>query len=90
MERSGPGFPRPDALVWMSAQIRAASLKVFAFSAEGERIFEGVGGLDLVDRVAADEYGSYYIEVREDVLGDPEIDPRGRRARARSAGAPRP
>ena len=54
-------------------RIRAASLKVFGYSPDGEKLFDGIGGLDVVDRVeASDEPGAYSIEVRENVLGDPE------------------
>jgi hypothetical protein len=64
----------PEGPNWVgSGRIRAASLKVFGFSPDGERVFAGIGGLDLVDRiVASDQRGPYTIEVREDALGDPE------------------
>lgn len=73
VEKSGPGFGPEGPMRLVRGEIRAASLKVFAFSVEGEKVFEGVGGLDLVDRVYApdDGYELYRIEVREDVLRDP-------------------
>lgn len=74
VEKAGPGFGPDGPIRLVRGQIRAASLKVFAFSAEGEKVFDGVGGLDLVDRVYGySEYEPYRIEVREDVLGDPQM-----------------
>ena len=89
VEKSGSGFDEGGPARLVRADIRAASLKVFAFSADGERVFEGVGGLDLVDRVSADDerallHGGPRGRARRS--GDA---PRGRRARARAAGAPR-
>lgn len=72
VEKSGPGFGPDGPLRYVRGDIRAASLKVFAFAADGEKIFEGIGGLDLVDRVYAySEFEPHRIEVREDLLGDP-------------------
>jgi hypothetical protein len=73
VEKSGSGFGPEGRARLVRGDILAASLKVFAFSPEGEKVFEGVGGLDLVDRVRADDYGFYYTEVRENVLADPEM-----------------
>jgi len=51
-------------------RIRAVSLKVFGYSADGNELFDGIGGLDVVDEFeASDEApGAYSIEVRENVL----------------------
>jgi hypothetical protein len=64
------GSPYP----WSSSRIRAASLKVYGFSPEGKKVFEGIGGLDVVDQIEASDEGpgAYRIEVRENVLGDPD------------------
>src|SRR5262245_17655473 len=73
VDKTGPGFGPQGPMRLLKGEFRAASLKVFAFSADGKKVFEGVGGLDLVDRVSApDEYLAYRIEVREDVLADPQ------------------
>jgi hypothetical protein len=57
---------------WGGSRIRAASLKVFGFSADGKKLFDGIGGLDVVDRVdASEESGAYTVNARENVLGDP-------------------
>jgi hypothetical protein len=57
---------------WEGPRIRAASLKVYGFFPDGEESFDGIGGLDVVDEVAAsDESREYTIQARENVLGDP-------------------
>jgi hypothetical protein len=74
VEQSGWGFGPDGPLRLFGGDIRAASLKVFAFSAEGTKVFEGIGGLDLVDRVYADGGpDTLRIDVREDLLGDAEM-----------------
>jgi hypothetical protein len=74
VEKVGPGFGPEGPVRLVRGRIRAASLQVFAFSAEGKKVFEGVGGLDLVDRVYGySEYEPYRIEVREGVLGDEQM-----------------
>ena len=72
-------------------RIRAASLKLFGFSPDGIEVFDGIGGLDVVDRIEAssDEPGTYTVEVREDVLGDSDAIREGV-ARALSPFLPRP
>lgn len=71
VEKSGQGFGPDGPLRLVRGQVRAASLKVFAFSGDGEKVFEGVGGLDLVDRIDGySEYEPYTIEVRENALAD--------------------
>jgi hypothetical protein len=71
-------------------RIRAASLKVFGFAPDGKKMFDGIGGLDVVDRIEASEPpGAYTVEVREHVLGDPEAIREGV-ARALSPLVPRP
>jgi hypothetical protein len=73
-----------------SGRIRAASLKVFGYSPDGKELFDGIGGLDVVDQIdAADEPGAYAIGVRENVLGDPEAIREGV-ARALVRFVPRP
>jgi hypothetical protein len=76
--------------VWGGSRIRAASLKVFGFFPDGERSFAGIGGLDVVDRIdASEESGAYTIEVRGNVLRDPDGIREGV-ARALSPFVPRP
>jgi hypothetical protein len=71
-------------------RIRAASLKVYGYSPDGEKMFDGIGGLDVVDQIeASDEPGAYTIEVRENVLGNPEAIREGV-ARALHRLVPRP
>ncbi len=71
-------------------RIRAASLKVFGFSPDGQKLFDGIGGLDVVDRVeASDEPGLYTIAVRENALRDSDAIREGV-ARALSPFVPRP
>jgi hypothetical protein len=58
---------------WGGNRIRAASIKVFGFHPDGKRLFAGIGGLDVVDRIeVSEESGAYTNEVRENVLGDSE------------------
>ncbi len=74
VEKSGRGFGPDGQMRFVRGEIRAASLEVFAFSAEGEKVFQGVGGLDLVDRLhGTNDFDPYDIEVREDVLGDEQM-----------------
>ena len=56
-------------------RIRAASLKVYGFSSQGKRLFDGIGGLDVVDQIEASDEGSgaYSIVVRENVLRDKNL-----------------
>ncbi|HKA14433.1 MAG TPA: hypothetical protein VKH41_05410 [Myxococcota bacterium] len=72
VEKTGSGFGPDGPARLVRGEVRAVSLKVFAFSAEGEKVFEGIGGLDLVDRLRApgDGYQDYAVEVREDLFGD--------------------
>ncbi len=73
VERVGKGYAADTPPRQLRGDIRAASLKVFAFSAEGERVFEGVGGLELVDRLYAPEgYTDYDVELRDDLFQHPE------------------
>ena len=67
------------------------SLKVYGFSADGKRLFAGIGGLDVVDQVGASDEGpgAYTIEVRENLLRDPQKVREGV-ARALSNFIPRP
>jgi hypothetical protein len=75
---------------WGGSRIRAASLKVFGFFPDGKSSFAGIGGLDIVDRIeASGESGAYTIEVRENVLGDPDAIREGV-ARALGPLVPRP
>jgi hypothetical protein len=75
---------------WGGSRIRAVSLKVFGFSADGKKVFDGIGGLDVVDRIeAAEEPGDYTVEVRENVLRDPDAIREGV-ARALDRLVPRP
>jgi len=75
VEKTGSGFGPGGSARLVRGEIRAVSLSVLAFSAEGKKIFEGVGGLDLVDRLRApgDAYQDYSVDVREDVLGDEQM-----------------
>ena len=71
-------------------RIRAVSLKVFGYSAEGKKVFAGIGGLDVVDRIeASEEPGAYTTEVRKNLLRDPDAIREGV-ARAFSRLVPRP
>jgi hypothetical protein len=70
----GPyGYPYAYDPWFSGSRIRAVSLKVFGFAVDGKKRFEGIGGLDVVDRIEASEEddASYSVEVRENVLGDP-------------------
>jgi hypothetical protein len=57
---------------WGGSRIRAASLKVFGFSADGKKLFDGIGGLDVVDQIESSDESGATVEVRENVLGNPE------------------
>jgi hypothetical protein len=75
---------------WGGSRIRAASLKVFGYSPDGKKMFAGIGGLDVVDRIeVSEESGAYTFEVRENVLRDPDAIREGV-ARALSNFVPRP
>jgi hypothetical protein len=75
---------------WGGSRIRAASLKVFGYSPDGKKVFDGIGGLDVVDQIeASEENGAYTAEVRENVLGDSNAIREGV-ARALSPFVPRP
>jgi hypothetical protein len=69
----------PDGPLWLAQnRIRAASLKVFGFAPDGDEVFAGIGGLDVVDRVEPSQdsgpYGyAYTVHVRENVLRDPAM-----------------
>jgi hypothetical protein len=72
------GLPANGPLWLAQNRIRAASLKVFGFHPDGKRMFAGIGGIDLVDRIelSREQYPPpytvpYTVEVREDVLRDP-------------------
>ena len=73
-----PGYVS-DGPLWLAQnRIRAASLKVYGFAPDGDEVFAGIGGLDVVDRVEASPdsgpYGyPYTVHVRENVLSDPEM-----------------
>jgi hypothetical protein len=69
-------------------RIRAVSLKVYGFSAEGKRLFDGIGGLDVVDQIEASDEG-YTSAVRENVLSESHEIREGV-ARALSNFVPRP
>jgi hypothetical protein len=68
-----PYGPYPYGYGFGGPRIRAASLKVYGFSADGKRLFDGIGGLDVVDEIQASDEGpgAYSIVVREDLLRDP-------------------
>jgi len=53
------------------SRIRAVSLKVFGYSAEGQKLFDGIGGIDVVDQFEPSEEYGYTVEVREKLLRDP-------------------
>ena len=73
-----------------ATRIRAVSLKVFGFSSDGKKLFDGIGGLDVVDRIEpSEEPGAYTVEVRENVLRDPDAIREGV-ARALHPLVPRP
>jgi hypothetical protein len=79
------GYPYP-----LSGRIRAASLKVFGFSPDGKKMFDGIGGLEVVDQIeASDRPGAYTTQVRDNVLRDPDAIREGV-ARALSPLIPRP
>jgi hypothetical protein len=74
VEKTGQGFEQEGPLRLVRGSFRAASLKVFAFSSDGEKVFEGVGGLDLVDRLDGySEYEPYTVEVRDNLLADSAV-----------------
>jgi hypothetical protein len=52
-------------------RVRAVSLKVWGFAADGEKLFDGIGGLDVVDQIESSEDAGYTVEVRENLLRDP-------------------
>ena len=85
------GYAPDSPYGYARGRIRAVSLKVYGFSPDGKKMFDGIGGLDVVDRIeASDERpGAYDIEVRENVLSDPEAIREGV-ARALSPFVPRP
>jgi hypothetical protein len=74
VETAGRSFEPDGPMRVAGGRIRAVSLKVYAFSADGERVFEGIGGLDVVDRVSAEgDPPLVDYEVREQLLGDPAL-----------------
>lgn len=61
-----------------SGSIEAPSLAVFAFSSDGDKLFQGVGGLDLAHRlVFPPKRGSqalrWTFELRDDLFSDPAL-----------------
>ena len=53
------------------SRIRAVSLKVWGFAGDGQKLFDGIGGLDVVDQIQTSEDDGYSVEVRENLLRDP-------------------
>jgi len=53
------------------SRVRAVSLKAFGYSAEGKKLFDGIGGIDVVDQIEPSEEYGYTVEVREKLLRDP-------------------
>jgi hypothetical protein len=84
------GYAADGPYYRFGGRIRAASLKVFGFSPDGKKMFDGIGGLDVVDEIELSEGpGAYTVDVRENVLDDPAAIREGV-ARALSPFLPRP
>ena len=75
---------------WGGPRIRAVSLKVYGFFPDGESSFDGIGGLEVVDRIEVSDEGpgAYNVLVRENLLSDPNAIREGV-ARALSPFVPR-
>jgi hypothetical protein len=58
-------------MVIRKVELRAVSLAVVAFSREGEKVFEGTGGLDLVERIHSPGGPTLEHELHEDLFVDP-------------------
>ena len=71
------GLP-PTGPLWLAQnRIRAASIKVYGFHPDGKKMFAGIGGIELVDRIELSREQQpypypypYTVEVRQDVLRD--------------------
>jgi hypothetical protein len=74
--RSDDTFSKGVAAGGISGDVMATSLHVMVFSPQGERVFEGIGGLDFVhdlDLAGARETWSFDLRRRSDLLADPAL-----------------
>jgi hypothetical protein len=74
--RADDTFAEGVAAGGISGDVMATSLHVMVFSAQGERVFEGMGGLDFIHDIdLAPARQSYHYDLRRKVrlLGDPKL-----------------
>jgi hypothetical protein len=64
VEKTGPGLYEGAPVDIEDADMRAVSLEIYALGRDGERVFEGDGGIEVVDRI-------YVPKAPEQIVAEP-------------------